>query len=86
VSNVGPLCEATNREKEAAGWRTVQNAAGVRTWRHPRSGLTTTTVPATWRPDDDPREDRRRDDRRRRRRPPGSDPPDADVGRDDLPF
>jgi hypothetical protein len=86
VDNVGPLCAATNREKEAAGWRAVQTSAGVRTWRHPRSGLTTTTVPATWRADGDPRRDRRGDRPRHRRRPPRSDPPDPGVGRDGLPF
>jgi hypothetical protein len=58
ADNLGPLCPATNREKEAAGWRVAQTAAGIRTWHHPRSGLTTTTVPDTWRPPDDPRRDR----------------------------
>jgi hypothetical protein len=97
ADNVGPLCGATNREKEAAGWVTVQSSAGVRTWRHPRSGLTTTTVPATWRPGGDPRHGRRHgpdDGRRHRRRPTGSDPPGPDgsgpddlpPGSDDLPF
>jgi hypothetical protein len=81
VGEVGPLCGATNRAKEAAGWQVAQTDSGVRTWHHPRSGLTTTTVPSTWRPPDDPRNDRRRaagDDRggcRHRRRPTSSDPP-----------
>jgi hypothetical protein len=86
VDDVGPLCGTTNRAKEAAGWRAVQTSAGVRTWRHPRSGLTTTTVPATWRADGDPRRDRRDDGPRHRRRPPRSDPPDPGVGSGDLPF
>jgi hypothetical protein len=80
VANLGPLCDATNREKEAAGWQVDQTAAGVRTWHHPRSGLTCTTVPTTWRPDGDPRHgpgQRRPGDQRHRhrRRPPRSDPP-----------
>jgi hypothetical protein len=98
VANIGPLCDATNRQKEAAGWRVAQTTGGVRTWHHPRSGLTTTTVPSTWRPPDDPRQARdRADDRcRHRRRPPGSDPPGPDgpgpehraatPGGPDLPF
>lgn len=69
LAELGPLCDATNRDKEAAGWKVRQTAAGIRTWHHPRSGLTTTTVPATWRPPDDPR---------RRRPPPRSAPPGAD--------
>jgi hypothetical protein len=50
IRNLGPLCAATNREKERAGWRAEQRADGRRTWTHPRSGLTITSVPATWRP------------------------------------
>jgi hypothetical protein len=84
VDNLGPLCDATNREKEAAGWQVSQTAGGLRTWRHPRSGLTCTTVPSTWRAAGDPRTDRRTDRRDRplhgstcqhRRRSPGTDPP-----------
>jgi hypothetical protein len=98
VTNIGPLCDATNRQKEAAGWRVAQTTGGVRTWHHPRSGLTTTTVPSTWRPPDDPRQapDRADDRCRHRRRPPGSDPPGPDgpgpehraatPGGPDLPF
>jgi hypothetical protein len=100
VANLGPLCDATNRDKEAAGWQVDQSAAGIRTWRHHRSGLTCTTVPATWRPAGDPRHERRehRADQHRqrhRRRPPGTDPPGphgtgSDPGArppsDDLPF
>lgn len=73
VHNVGPLCSATNRQKEAAGWRVTQSGAGVRTWHHPRSGLTTTAVPATWRAPDDPR--RHRDTVGEHRPPPRPAPP-----------
>lgn len=55
LDNLGPLCAATNRAKESAGWRVHQTINGTRTWIHPRSGLTTTTVPATWRPPHGPR-------------------------------
>jgi hypothetical protein len=58
LDQLGPLCDTTNRAKEAAGWRVDQTAAGVRTWRHERTGLACTTVPSTWRPPDDPRLDR----------------------------
>lgn len=80
LDNVGPLCSTTNRAKEAAGWRVRQTAAGVRTWHHPRSGLTTTTVPSSWRPPD----------HRDRRGPPGRAGPGrprapADRGRADPP-
>jgi hypothetical protein len=50
VGNLGPLCATTNRAKETAGWRARQHPDGRRTWTHPRTGLTTTTIPATWRP------------------------------------
>jgi hypothetical protein len=50
VDNVGPLCRTTNKDKEAAGWQATQTADGRRRWHHPRTGLTTTTIPATWRP------------------------------------
>ncbi len=87
VDNLGPLCAATNRDKEAAGWQTIQTAAGVRTWRHPRSGLTTTTIPSTWRPTGDPRTDRTRDHdhHRHRRRPASPDPPGPDGPGPDEP-
>jgi hypothetical protein len=97
VANLGPLCDATNRDKEAAGWHVDQTTAGIRTWRHPRSGLACTTVPSTWRPPGDPRDGHRADHHRQRhrRRPPGTDPPGphgtgSDPGgrppSDDLPF
>jgi hypothetical protein len=50
LDDLGPLCAATNRAKEAAGWRAEQTGEGLRRWRHPRTGLTTTSVPSTWRP------------------------------------
>ncbi|HSK22406.1 MAG TPA: hypothetical protein VK906_04485, partial [Egicoccus sp.] len=71
LDNLGPLCDSTNRAKEEAGWQLTQTLAGTRTWTHPRTGLTTTTIPATWRPPDDPR--------RRRRRPPRPEPPGQQV-------
>jgi hypothetical protein len=63
VDNLGPLCATTNRAKEAAGWRATQHPDGRRTWTHPRTGLTITSLPATWRrpPRDGPSERRDRD-------------------------
>lgn len=77
VDDLGPLCPATNRAKEAAGWRVTQTGAGVRTWHHRRSGLTTTTVPSTWRPPADPRRRRPRG-RSGDRHPSGPAPPGPD--------
>jgi hypothetical protein len=53
LSNLGPLCATTNRAKEAAGWRATQRDDGRRTWTHPRTGLSITSIPATWRPPPD---------------------------------
>jgi hypothetical protein len=50
LDDLGPLCADTNRAKEAAGWRAQQTPDGLRRWRHPRTGLTSTSFPATWRP------------------------------------
>jgi hypothetical protein len=50
IDQLGPLCGRTNKDKEAGGWRAVQTGDGRRTWTHQRTGLTITTVPATWRP------------------------------------
>jgi hypothetical protein len=51
LDNLGPLCAGTNRDRAAVGWEPVQYPGnGMRTWHHERSGLTTTSVPATWRP------------------------------------
>jgi hypothetical protein len=66
VANLGPMCATTNRAKEAAGWRASQLPDGRRVWTHRRSGLRTTSVPATWRPPPA---------RRSRGDPPGSGPP-----------
>ncbi len=63
IANVGPLCDATNRDKEKAGWQAVQTGDGRRTWTHPRTGLSITTIPSTWRPAG--------------WKPPGTDPPDG---------
>jgi hypothetical protein len=50
IDNLAPLCSGGNRSKEASGWRCDQAPDGARTWHHPRTGLTTRTLPATWRP------------------------------------
>ncbi len=49
VDQLAPVCRHHNHRKEADGWRVEQDADGTRRWHHPRSGLTTTTRPATWR-------------------------------------
>lgn len=56
VDNLGPLCAATNREKEAAGWKVTQLPGGARRWVHARSGMACTTLPSTWRAPNDPRD------------------------------
>jgi hypothetical protein len=61
VDNIGPLCRTTNQDKEAAGWLATQTADGRRRWHHPRTGLTTTSIPATWRPRDRQRDVHRAD-------------------------
>jgi hypothetical protein len=48
--NLGPLCLKTNRTRQRTGWQAVQHPDGRRTWTHRRTGLTITSVPATWRP------------------------------------
>ena len=70
IANLGPLCDSTNRDKEKAGWKAAQTGDGRRTWSHPRTGLTITTVPSTWRPPgtDPPHH-------QPRRAPPGNRPP-----------
>jgi hypothetical protein len=76
IDQLGPLCGETNQQKEAGGWRAVQTGDGRRTWTHQRTGLTITTIPATWRPPgtDPPT--------RRGTGPPdgGTGPPDGDRG------
>jgi hypothetical protein len=49
VDEIAPLCPTHNRGKEHDGWTVEQSADGRRRWVHVRSGLTTATVPATWR-------------------------------------
>lgn len=55
IDQLAPLCEHHNGTKEAGGWRASQSADGSRRWEHQRSGLTTITRPATWRPKVDER-------------------------------
>ena len=50
IDQLAPMCAHHNRTKEISGWRVSQSADGTRRWTHPRSGLTTVTAPATWRP------------------------------------
>jgi len=50
VSELAPVCAEHNQLKERAGWTVRQSADGRRSWTHRRSGLTTRTIPATWRP------------------------------------
>lgn len=50
VDQLGPVCAHHNRRKERDGWRVIQHSDHTRTWWHPRSGLSTTTAPSTWRP------------------------------------
>ncbi len=50
VGELAPLCPEHNRHKERSGWTVRQSTDGRRSWTHRRSGLTTRTIPATWRP------------------------------------
>ena len=52
IDNLAPLCATDNRTKEPDGWHCHQHPDGRRTWTHKASGLTTTTLPATWTPPD----------------------------------
>lgn len=52
ADNLAPLCASTNRGPDRRRWDVTQTADGARTWRHRRTGLTTRTLPATWRPAD----------------------------------
>jgi hypothetical protein len=83
TDQLAPLCPTANHDKEAAGWHVTQQPDGTRTWTHPRTGLTTTTLPATWRPP--PPDDSAVGPDRGGSDPPGgtdprggSDPPDRD--------
>lgn len=50
ADQLAPLCHRDNVAKERDGWRVEQAPDGSRRWTHPRSGITTRTLPATWRP------------------------------------
>jgi hypothetical protein len=50
VDNLAPLCATTNRGPDRRRWDVTQTPHGTRTWRHRRTGLTTHTLPTTWRP------------------------------------
>jgi hypothetical protein len=50
TDNLGPLCGLTNQTAHRGGWQATQTGDGRRVWTHPRTGLTITTVPTTWRP------------------------------------
>ncbi len=79
IDNLAPVCATGNHHKETDGWHVTQTPDGHRTWTHPRTGLTTRTAPATWRP---PPPDSSGNDPPAQGRPPnpGNDPPDL------LPF
>jgi hypothetical protein len=50
IDQLAPLCRRDNTAKEPDGWTATQRADGTRRWTHLRSGITTRTLPATWRP------------------------------------
>jgi hypothetical protein len=99
--NLGPLCSTTNQRRHLTGWSVVQHPDGRRTWTHRRTGVSITSVPATWRPAGwDPTRDRPPDTSGPPddSGPPGTGPPDGprpgEAGGllpspeppDDLPF
>lgn len=45
IDNLGPLCRSDNSDKEHQGWQVRQLEDGTVGWHHPRSGLTTRTIP-----------------------------------------
>ena len=84
IDNLAPLCATDNRAKEPAGWHCHQHPDGRRTWTHKPTGLTTTTLPATWQPPPE------HNDRDEERAPPDHDdgdraPPDGDDIGDHAP-
>jgi hypothetical protein len=99
IDNLAPLCATDNRAKEPDGWHCHQHPDGRRTWTHKPTGLTTTTIPATWTPPGDgpaPHptdgkdrappdhgEDRAPPDGADDRAPPTAEPDEPDA---DLPF
>ena len=50
VADLAPLCALHNQRKERDGWTVRQTSDGRRHWTHRRSGLSTATIPSTWRP------------------------------------
>jgi hypothetical protein len=50
IDQLAPLCRRDNTAKEPDGWTATQHPDGTRRWTHRRSGITTRTLPATWRP------------------------------------
>lgn len=85
VDQLAPVCAHHNRRKERDGWRVTQHADHSRTWTHPRTGLSTTTTPATWLPKPSPPAPQTPDVARERRADyqawSGHDPPEAGPGR-----
>ena len=75
LDNLAPLCATDNRAKEPAGWHCHQHPDARRTWTHQPTGLTTTTLPATWQP---PPEDGERAPPRDDGAGDGRAPPDTD--------
>jgi len=53
IDQLAPSCSRHNLTKERQGWVVTQRADGTRRWHHPRSGLTTTTVPIRGHPPSD---------------------------------
>jgi hypothetical protein len=45
IDQLAPGCSQHNRAKEPDGWVVNQRADGTRRWHHPRTGLTTKTLP-----------------------------------------
>lgn len=90
IDNLAPVCSSTNHRKETAGWRVHQAPDGVRVWTHPRTGISTRTLPARWRPPPDTTDPPSADEIRsratcdpRRRGPPDAhdhhEPPNGDL-------
>jgi hypothetical protein len=45
IDQLAPGCRHHNHTKEASGWIVTQRPDGTRRWHHPRTGLTTRTLP-----------------------------------------
>jgi hypothetical protein len=50
IDQLAPGCSQHNQTKERDGWIVTQRADGTRRWHHPRTGLTTRTLPVPHRP------------------------------------